>query len=49
MNSGGSGPIGGIYDKLREESSIGTEIELESRLHLQISCAQFQAVMEYSK
>ena len=31
MNSGGSGPIGGIYDKLREESSIGTEIELESK------------------
>lgn len=34
MNVGDTGPIGGIFDKLREESSIGAVIELDSKNYI---------------
>lgn len=34
MNEGSTGPIGGIFDKLRAEASIGTVIDLDSKNYI---------------
>ncbi len=34
MNSGGKGPIGGVYDRLRSEQPSGAKIELSSKDHI---------------